>query len=121
MNLTEVQKSLERQFSRELSQGSKRNIVFWYDDEGVFAESIDTLTLENAKIIKVDNNNIQLTMVLHAGNDSVLNPNILMESFLSFAGKTIDIDRLIVTRKRLYCKMGDENIDADMFIERFLT
>jgi hypothetical protein len=34
MNLTEVKKSLERQFARELSQGSVRNIVFWYDEEG---------------------------------------------------------------------------------------
>lgn len=30
MNLTEVKKSLERQFDRQLAQGSKRNIVFWY-------------------------------------------------------------------------------------------
>jgi hypothetical protein len=30
MNLTEVKKSLERQFDRELAQGSKCNIVFWY-------------------------------------------------------------------------------------------
>jgi len=40
MNLTEVKKSLERQFDRELVQGSKRNIVVWYDDEGVFADYI---------------------------------------------------------------------------------
>jgi len=37
MNMTEVKKSLERQFDRELTQGSKRNTVFWYDEEGVFA------------------------------------------------------------------------------------
>ena len=53
MNLTEVKKSLERQFDRELAQGSKCNIVFWYDEEGVFAESIDTLALENVKLIKL--------------------------------------------------------------------
>jgi uncharacterized protein (TIGR02687 family) len=58
MNLTEVKKSLERQFSRELAQGSKRNIVFWYDEEGVFAESIDTLSLENVKLIKLHANNM---------------------------------------------------------------
>ena len=51
MNLTEVKKSLERQFARELMQGSKRNIVFWYDEEGVFADSIDTLSLNNVKIL----------------------------------------------------------------------
>ena len=37
MNLTEVKKSLERQFDRELTQGSERNIVFWYDEEGGIA------------------------------------------------------------------------------------
>jgi len=43
MNLTEVKKSLEQQFDRELTQGSKRNIVFWYDEEVVFAYSIDAV------------------------------------------------------------------------------
>ena len=56
MNLTEVKKSLEGQFSRELPQGAKRHIVFWYDDEGVFNDAIDTLSLDDVKIIKVDNN-----------------------------------------------------------------
>ncbi len=63
MNLTEVKKSIEKQFSRELRQGSKRNIVFWYDDEGVFADSIDTLELENVKIIKLYENNVFATKV----------------------------------------------------------
>jgi len=64
MNLTEVKKSLERQFDRELAQGSKRNIVFWYDEEGVFAESIDSLAgdgslaLENVKLVKLYANNM---------------------------------------------------------------
>ena len=51
MNLTEVKKSLDNQFARELAQGSKRNIIFWYDEDGVFADSTDTLDLENATII----------------------------------------------------------------------
>ena len=58
MNLTEVKKSLERQFDRELMQGSVRNIVFWYDEEGVFAKSIDTLALDNVKLIKLFDNNM---------------------------------------------------------------
>ena len=56
MNLTEVKKSLERQFDRELTQGSERNIVFWYDEDGVFADSIDTLALDNVKLIKLFDN-----------------------------------------------------------------
>ena len=58
MNLSEVKKSLERQFDRELLQGSKRNIVFWYDEEGVFADSIDTLALDNVKLVKLYDNNM---------------------------------------------------------------
>jgi len=58
MNMTEVKKSLERQFDRELTQGSKRNIVFWYDEEGVFANSIDTLALDNVKLVKLYDNNM---------------------------------------------------------------
>lgn len=58
MNLTEVKKSLERQFARQLSQGSVRNIVFWYDEEGVFAGDIDSLALEGVKIIKLYDNNM---------------------------------------------------------------
>ena len=58
MNLTEVKKSLERQFSRDLRQGSKRNIVFWYDDEGIFADSIDALALDNVKTVKLYANNM---------------------------------------------------------------
>ena len=58
MNLTEVKKTLERQFDRELTQGSKRNIVFWYDEEGVFADSIDTLALDNVKLIKLYDNKL---------------------------------------------------------------
>jgi hypothetical protein len=40
MNLTDVQKSLNQQFARELPRGSNRHIVFWYDDEGEFSDSI---------------------------------------------------------------------------------
>ena len=58
MNLSEVKKSLEQQLSRGLGTGSKRNIVFWYDEEGEFADSIDTLTVENAEIIKLYDNNM---------------------------------------------------------------
>ncbi|OGO91753.1 MAG: TIGR02687 family protein [Clostridiales bacterium GWF2_38_85] len=56
MNLTEVKKSLDRMFAAPPKQGAKRNIVFWYDGTGAFAEEIDGLALENAEVIKVDDN-----------------------------------------------------------------
>jgi uncharacterized protein (TIGR02687 family) len=57
MNLLEVKKTLEEMFNKEPVEGKKRNLVFWYDDEGEFAEDIEELRLENAKILKLDSNN----------------------------------------------------------------
>lgn len=57
MNLTEVKKSLDKMFARELRQGSVRNIVFWYDSDGAFADEIDSLELENVTIIKLNDHN----------------------------------------------------------------
>lgn len=54
MNLTEVKKSLDKMFARELRQGSVRNIVFWYDSEGAFADEVENLELDHVKIIKLD-------------------------------------------------------------------
>ncbi|MCL1882635.1 MAG: BREX-1 system phosphatase PglZ type A, partial [Defluviitaleaceae bacterium] len=61
MNLTEVKKSLDQQFARPLAQGSKRNIIFWYDENGEFADVVDNLDLENAQTIKLYNNNMFAT------------------------------------------------------------
>ena len=38
-------------------QGDVRKLVFWYDDNGGFAEDIDTLELENAKVIHLEKDN----------------------------------------------------------------
>jgi uncharacterized protein (TIGR02687 family) len=57
MNLLEVKKTLEEMFNKEPVEGKKRNLVFWYDDGGEFAEDIGELRLENAKILKLGPNN----------------------------------------------------------------
>ncbi|WP_434643280.1 BREX-1 system phosphatase PglZ type A [Thermoanaerobacterium thermosaccharolyticum] len=57
MDLTQIKTLLEDTFSKELSEGKKRHIVFWYDDDGEFKDDIDELNLENAKIIKLSKNN----------------------------------------------------------------
>lgn len=43
--------------NKEVSDGKKRNIVFWYDEEGEFVEDIDELALENAKVLKLNEGN----------------------------------------------------------------
>ncbi|ABB14281.1 BREX-1 system phosphatase PglZ type A [Carboxydothermus hydrogenoformans] len=57
MELNEVKKKLEEILNKELTDGRKRNIVFWYDDNGEFKEDIDALNLSNAKILKLNGRN----------------------------------------------------------------
>ncbi|HOM02046.1 MAG TPA: BREX-1 system phosphatase PglZ type A [Acetivibrio sp.] len=57
MDLKQIKTLLEDTFNKELTDGKKRHIVFWYDDEGEFKEDIDELNLENAKILKLTPNN----------------------------------------------------------------
>jgi uncharacterized protein (TIGR02687 family) len=57
MELKQIKTLLDDIFNKELSEGRKRHIVFWYDDDGEFKEDIDALDLENAKILKLTKNN----------------------------------------------------------------
>ncbi len=57
MNLAEVKKSLDKLFAAQPKQGAVRNIVFWYDEDGAFADEVDGLELANAKTIKLYDNN----------------------------------------------------------------
>ena len=57
LELNEVKKILEQNFDKGLSEGKKRNIIFWYDDNGEFKDQIDTLALSNAKLLKLDGQN----------------------------------------------------------------
>ncbi|MDD2554955.1 MAG: BREX-1 system phosphatase PglZ type A [Syntrophaceticus sp.] len=57
MNLVEVKRILEENFNNESAEGKKRNIIFWYDEEGEFVEDIDELILDNAKTLKLADNN----------------------------------------------------------------
>lgn len=57
MNLNKTKTMLETEFDRELGDGKRRNIVFWYDAEGEFEDDIDELSLDNAKLLKLTENN----------------------------------------------------------------
>ena len=57
MDLNQIKILLEDTFNKELSEGKRRHIVFWYDDDGEFKEDIDELNLENAKVLKLSKNN----------------------------------------------------------------
>ncbi len=69
MDLFGVKQALKVFFDKKLSEGKKRNIVFWYDEESEFREEIDELKLDNAKILKLDcNNAFQIKYLLEIGD-----------------------------------------------------
>lgn len=57
MEFNEIKSKLEEVLNTDLQDGKKRNIVFWYDDNGEFEDDIDTLNLSNAKILKLNDRN----------------------------------------------------------------
>lgn len=57
MNLDEVKKVLNKQLNQDLADGKKRNLVFWYDEGSEFIEDVDSIELENAKLLKLSENN----------------------------------------------------------------
>lgn len=61
MNLKEVHRALQDMFQKELTNGRKRHIVFWYDEEGEFAEDINEIHLDNVRIWEVTENNLFAT------------------------------------------------------------
>ena len=52
LNLKQIIDRLNSEFT-----GDTRKLVFWYDDKGEFAEDIDSVVLENAKIYRLKVNN----------------------------------------------------------------
>ena len=56
MDLRTIQEKLNEEF-----RSSDRKLVFWYDDNAEFAEEIDSLKIENAKIYKLTGDNALYT------------------------------------------------------------
>ena len=52
LNLKQIVDKLNTEFTRE-----HRKLVFWYDDAADFAENIDSMELENAKVYKLTKDN----------------------------------------------------------------
>lgn len=57
MNLDQIQKALTERFQEPCRDGAKRHIIFWYDDEGDFAELINELELSDVKLWKLTESN----------------------------------------------------------------
>ena len=81
MNLNEIKVFLEENFNKPTLEGKNRHIVFWYDSEGDFIDDIDSLDLENVKILKLTKNNAFYTKYYIEKED--LSSNILVYSNMS--------------------------------------
>lgn len=52
LNLKQITDKLNSEFASDV-----RKLVFWYDDNGAFAEDIDSLELDNAKVLRLEKDN----------------------------------------------------------------
>ncbi|MDD3364731.1 MAG: hypothetical protein PHZ03_07105 [Syntrophomonas sp.] len=57
MNLDSVSQAIQKRFTQALPEGGRRHLVFWYDEGGVFKESIAELDLSGFKAWYLDENN----------------------------------------------------------------
>ncbi len=73
MELELIKQNLESKFSANLKAGEKRKIIFWYDTEGQFADLIDELQLENAKLHRLTETNYFCTKYLLETEDTESN------------------------------------------------
>lgn len=61
MNRKEVSYLVQELFQKELKDGKKRHIVFWYDEDGEFVDDIDELNLKDVRVWKLTPNNLFAT------------------------------------------------------------
>ena len=69
MDIAEIVQELNRRFALPLKEYYERHIIFWHDPEGEFAEEIDTLQLDNAKVLKLTGKNQFLTKKILSHDD----------------------------------------------------
>jgi len=70
MNVNEVHRLLQEQFQKELTNGRRRHIVFWYDEDEEFVNDIDEIDLEGVRIWKVTDHNLFATTFELEKNDT---------------------------------------------------
>ena len=68
LNLKQITDKLNHEFT-----GDTRKLVFWYDTDGEFKEDIDSLELDNAKILKLTGTNQFKTKLLLECEDKTTN------------------------------------------------
>ena len=71
MSLKQIETELNARFA-DYNKSSSRNIIFWYDKDGQYADEIDNINLSHAKLLKLTKTNSLFTKYLieHEDPDS---------------------------------------------------
>lgn len=91
MDIEEIIEELNRRFALPLKEYYQRHIIFWHDPEGEFAEEIDSLQLDNAKILKLTGSNQFLAKKMLSHDD--LTSNYLV--YVPFAHENLEDNWLL--------------------------
>ena len=73
MDTDKVIQDLSRRFAAPLPEFYRRRIIFWYDEDGEFADKLDEIILTNAKLVTLTGSNGFAVKKLLANDD--LNSN----------------------------------------------
>ena len=57
MDAITIIQDLNRRFAQPLPEFYERRVIFWYDEDKEFEDSIDELTLDKAKILVLNGHN----------------------------------------------------------------
>ena len=57
MGIKDIKNDLDKRFAEPLPEFYKRRIIFWNDEEGEFKEEIESLVLDNAKVLVLSESN----------------------------------------------------------------
>lgn len=82
MDTDKVIQDLNRRFAAPLPEFYQRRIIFWYDEDKEFADKLDEVVLENAKVIALTGNNAFSVKKLLSVDD--LTTNYLVYSPLAY-------------------------------------
>lgn len=96
MNLQTVREKLNEEF-----RSSDRKLVFWYDDNAEFAEEIDTLQLDNAKLHKLTIDNTLFTKYFLECEDRE-NSYLIYAPFAKPADKENHLADMVYYSKQFY-------------------
>lgn len=83
MAIEDIKKDLDKRFAEPLPEFYKRRIIFWNDEEGEFNEEIESLTLDNAKVLILSESN-------QFASKKLLNEDDLTNNYLVYNPIVVD-------------------------------